>query len=76
MEDKPRYSRITDLIDLIVFMSSKLNGVSLYDIQKRFNVSTGDTESTYTDFSVEVFFMPSSNVAHPDNTIMDMIRLL
>lgn len=44
MEDKPRYSRMTDLIDLIVFMSSKLNGVSLDDIQKRFNVSRRTAE--------------------------------
>ena len=44
MEDKPRYSRITDLIDLIVFMSSKLNGVSLNDIQERFNVSRRTAE--------------------------------
>ena len=44
MEDKPRYSRITDLIDLIVFMSSKLNGVSLNDIQERFHVSRRTAE--------------------------------
>ncbi len=44
MKDKPRYSRITDLIDLIVFMSSKLNGVSLNDIQERFNVSRRTAE--------------------------------
>ena len=29
MDAKPRFSRITDLIELIIFMSSKLNGVSL-----------------------------------------------
>ena len=44
MEDKPRYSRITDLVDLIVFMSSKLNGVSLNDIQERFHVSRRTAE--------------------------------
>lgn len=44
MEDKPRYSRITDLIDLIVFMSSKLNGVSLNDIQERFHISRRTAE--------------------------------
>lgn len=44
MEDKPRYSRVSDIIDLIIFMLSKLNGVSLVDIQERFNVSRRTAE--------------------------------
>ena len=44
MDDKPRFSRITDLVDLIIFMSSKLNGVTLKDIQERFNVSRRTAE--------------------------------
>ena len=44
MEDKPRYSRVTDIIDLIIFMLSKLNGVSLKDIQERFGVSRRTAE--------------------------------
>jgi predicted DNA-binding transcriptional regulator YafY len=44
MEDKPRYSRISDIIDLIIYMLSKLNGVSLMDIQHRFNVSRRTAE--------------------------------
>ena len=44
MDAKPRFSRITDLIELIIFMSSKLNGVSLADIQERFNVSRRTAE--------------------------------
>lgn len=44
MEDKPRYSRVSDIIDLIVFMLSKLNGVSLNDIQERFSVSRRTAE--------------------------------
>ena len=44
MDAKPRFSRITDLIELIIFMSSKLNGVSLTDIQERFNVSRRTAE--------------------------------
>lgn len=44
MDAKPRFSRITDLIELIIFMSSKLNGVSLVDIQERFNVSRRTAE--------------------------------
>lgn len=44
MEDKPRYSRVSDIIDLIIFMLSKLNGVSLKDIQERFGVSRRTAE--------------------------------
>ena len=44
MEDRPRYSRVSDIIDLIIFMLSKLNGVSLIDIQDRFNVSRRTAE--------------------------------
>lgn len=44
MDAKPRFSRITDLIELIIFMSSKLNGVSLLEIQERFNVSRRTAE--------------------------------
>ena len=44
MEDKPRYSRVSDILDLIIFMLSKLNGVSLKDIQERFNVSRRTAE--------------------------------
>lgn len=44
MEDKPRYSRVSDIIDLIIFMLSKLNGVSLVEIQERFNVSRRTAE--------------------------------
>ncbi len=44
MEDRPRYSRVSDIIDLIIFMLSKLNGVSLNDIQERFNVSRRTAE--------------------------------
>lgn len=44
MDKKPRFSRISDLIELIIFMSSRLNGVSLKDIQERFNVSRRTAE--------------------------------
>ena len=33
-EDKPRYSRVSDIIDLAVFMQSKTNGISIKDIEK------------------------------------------
>ena len=38
-EDKLRYSRVSDIIDLVVFMQSKANGISIKDIEKRYNVS-------------------------------------
>lgn len=38
-EDKPRYSRITDLLDLLFFIDSKPNGVTIEDIMERYNVS-------------------------------------
>ena len=38
-KDKPRYSRVSDIIDLAVFMQSKANGISIKDIEKRYNVS-------------------------------------
>ena len=44
MEDKPRYSRVSDIIDLIIFMLSKINGVTLAEIQARFNVSRRTAE--------------------------------
>lgn len=44
MEDKPRYSRVSDILDLIIFMLSKLNGVSLNDIQEKYNVSRRTAE--------------------------------
>ena len=44
MEDKPRYSRISDILDLAVFMGSKLIGITIEDIQKRYNVSRRTAE--------------------------------
>ncbi|MBQ8636018.1 WYL domain-containing protein [bacterium] len=43
-DNKPRYSRVSDIIDLIIFMQSKLNGVSILDIQERFDVSRRTAE--------------------------------
>jgi len=39
MEDKPRYSRISDLIQLIFLMASKIQGVTIAEIEEEFNVS-------------------------------------
>lgn len=44
MEEKPRYSRISDILDLAVFMSSKLQGVTIPDIMERYNVSRRTAE--------------------------------
>ena len=44
MEDKPRYSRVTDIIDLIILMQSRFNGITLADIQEKFSVSRRTAE--------------------------------
>ena len=44
MDDKPRYSRVTDIIELIILMQSKAAGVSLNDIQEDFDVSRSTAE--------------------------------
>ena len=44
MNDKPRYSRISDILDLAVFMSSKLQGITIKDIEERYNVSRRTAE--------------------------------
>ena len=44
MDDKPRYSRVTDIIELIILMQSKVAGVSLNDIQEEFDVSRRTAE--------------------------------
>ena len=44
MEDKPRYSRTSDIIELLILMQSKIQGVTLSEIQKYFNVSRRTAE--------------------------------
>ena len=44
MDDKPRYSRVTDIMELIILMQSKVAGVSLNDIQEEFDVSRRTAE--------------------------------
>ena len=44
MSDKPRYSRISDILDLAIFMSSKIQGVTLNEISQRYNVSRRTAE--------------------------------
>ena len=44
MEDKPRYSRTSDILDLLVLMQSKVQGVSLSEIQEQFAVSRRTAE--------------------------------
>lgn len=43
-EDKPRYSRVSDILDLAVFMSSKMQGVTINEIAARYNVSRRTAE--------------------------------
>ena len=42
--DKPRYSRISDILELLILMQSKTLGVTLADIQAQFNVSRRTAE--------------------------------
>jgi predicted DNA-binding transcriptional regulator YafY len=44
MSDKPRYSRISDILDLAIFMSSKITGVTINEIANRYNVSRRTAE--------------------------------
>ena len=43
-EDKPRYSRVSDILDLAVFISSKIQGVTIKEISERYNVSRRTAE--------------------------------
>ncbi len=44
MEEKPRYSRTTDILELMILMQSRVQGVSLNDIMKEFSVSRRTAE--------------------------------
>lgn len=44
MDDKPRYSRVSDILQLIILMLSRVDGVSLKDIQDEFQVSRRTAE--------------------------------
>jgi len=43
-EDKPRYSRVSDILDLAIFMSSRPLGVTTKDIMERYKVSRRTAE--------------------------------
>ncbi len=44
MENKPRYSRLSDILELLTFMQSKTQGVTLGEIQEKFNISRRTAE--------------------------------
>ena len=44
MAEKPRYSRVSDIIELATFMSSKVQGITISDIEERYNVSRRTAE--------------------------------
>ena len=44
MSDKPRYSRVSDIIDLATYMASKVQGITIGDIMDRYNVSRRTAE--------------------------------
>lgn len=44
MQDKPRYSRVSDILDLAIFMASKPLGITIAEIAERYNVSRRTAE--------------------------------
>ncbi len=44
MEEKPRYSRISDILDLAIYMSSKPLGITINEISQRYKVSRRTAE--------------------------------
>lgn len=44
MEDKPRYSRTTDILELLMLMQSRIQGISLSEIMDHFKVSRRTAE--------------------------------
>ena len=44
MEEKPRYSRVSDILDLAIYMSAKVQGITISDIMKMYNVSRRTAE--------------------------------
>lgn len=44
MQGKPRYSRVSDILDLAIFMSSKAQGVTINEIADRYKVSRRTAE--------------------------------
>lgn len=44
MQDKPRYSWVSDILDLAIFISSKIQGVTISEIAERYNVSRRTAE--------------------------------
>lgn len=44
MNDKPRYSRVSDILELAIYMSSKAQGVTISDIMNLYNVSRRTAE--------------------------------
>lgn len=43
-DKKPRYSRVSDVIELLMWMLETPQGITLKDIQERFNVSRRTAE--------------------------------
>jgi predicted DNA-binding transcriptional regulator YafY len=44
MEDKPRYSRVSDVLDLAIYMSANPQGITIQDIMQRYNISRRTAE--------------------------------
>ncbi len=65
MQEKPRYSRVSDILDLAVFMSSKIQGVTISEISERYNVSRRTAERMRD--SLTCIFPSIDEIETPDN---------
>ena len=68
-EDKPRYSRVSDIIELVTLMNSKPNGITIKDIMTEYGVSRRTAErmrdSVLNIFSnVDEIYVPEDDYKH------------
>ena len=63
--DKPRYSRISDILDLAIFMASKPQGVTINEIAERYFVSRRTAERMRD--SLTCIFPQIDEIETPDN---------
>jgi len=65
MQDKPRYSRISDILDLATFMASKPLGITITEIAERYNVSRRTAERMRDSLTC---IFPAIDEIETDNT--------
>ena len=65
MSDKPIYSRISDILDLAIFISSKIQGITITELAERYNVSHSTTERIRDSLTC---ILPSVDEIETDHT--------